>query len=828
MRRDDFTVGWVCALPLELTASRAMLDDEYDQLDDKLDPQDDNTYIWGRIGDHQVVMACPSADRGSDKPNATAGKDMLRSFPSVRFGLMVGIGVGMPVGDHDIRLGDVVVNKPNERLGGVVEYNLDKVEPDGTFEMRSLLHKPPLPLQHAIRDVSLKEFQLETNVDRIVLKFPQIAENYSKPGTNKSLTGCVHDDSECQDHEPRNRYVQGRKDNQKSTVHYGLITVGNRAIADTEECDRINKNVSSICFDVEAAGLRDSFPCLLVRGIFKHTGTDHCDEWREYAAATAAAFGRELLGTISAPEVVKTCRAKDRLPPRDLLSGPITLSEAKAQDTNILHELDYDGQRNTFFNHLHKSRSQMNAIVAHHLSLKPGQCQVSNWRQWIHGSFNVCIPIMLNSHNQARALLRFPLPYRIGEDFRPGNADEKLRCEAGTYAWLQQSCPSIPIPRLYGFGLSTGQMFTSLENLPFFSRCFQYLHQKILAWLGRPLSSHYIHHQLPGTALNELHTGYLLLEYVEPTEGQMLSNTWKSTCNDERRRTNLYRGLSQILLALAKVPLPRIGAFRLDDEGRLNLANRPLSNSFMMLENDQIPLNIPRDMTYETADTYLLDVLSTHDARIIHQLNGAVSESDFVYQTSTISSARASFFQIVQQDLRTGPFILSLTDLHQSNIFVDDDWHITKIIDLEFAYSSPIQSIQPPYWLVAESVDTVNEDDFNLEREKFMRILVEEEMHSNPANGFLLSSLMEQGWKSGAFWVYFAAKSISGFCRIFWEHILPRLEVSVEDRLDRKKYLHKLWRPHSQSILVAKMKDKDEYDRRLNEAFEDKSASTLF
>lgn len=54
-------------------------------------------------------------------------------------------------------------------------------------------------------------------------------------------------------------------------------------------------------------------------------------------------------------------------------------------------------------------------------------------------------------------MIRFPLPYRIGEYPCPGNADEKVRCEAGTYAWLQENCPIVPIPHLYGFGLSTGQ-----------------------------------------------------------------------------------------------------------------------------------------------------------------------------------------------------------------------------------------------------------------------------------------------------------------------------------------------------------------------------------
>jgi hypothetical protein len=32
---------------------------------------------------------------------------------------------------------------------------------------------------------------------------------------------------------------------------------------------------------------------------------------------------------------------------------------------------------------------------------------------------------------------------------------------------------------------------------------------------------------------------------------------------------------------------------------------------------------------------------------------------------------------------RHGPFPLQLTDLHASNIFVDEDWNITCLIDLE-------------------------------------------------------------------------------------------------------------------------------------------------
>jgi hypothetical protein len=74
----------------------------------------------------------------------------------------------------------------------------------------------------------------------------------------------------------------------------------------------------------------------------------------------------------------------------------------------------------------------------------------------MQGAFNLCVPVMVNGSK--RVLMRFTFPYRIGEGtFCRGNSDEKVRCEAATYAWMHQQCPDVTIPRLYGFGLATGQ-----------------------------------------------------------------------------------------------------------------------------------------------------------------------------------------------------------------------------------------------------------------------------------------------------------------------------------------------------------------------------------
>ena len=114
---DDYTVGWICALEAELAASQAMLDKEHRDL---LQAENDtNTYSLGQIGWHNVVLAClPSGTTGISAA-ATAARDLLRSFPRVRFGLMVGVGGGAPSNDprQDIRLGDVVVSTPKDNYG---------------------------------------------------------------------------------------------------------------------------------------------------------------------------------------------------------------------------------------------------------------------------------------------------------------------------------------------------------------------------------------------------------------------------------------------------------------------------------------------------------------------------------------------------------------------------------------------------------------------------------------------------------------------------------------------------------------------------------------
>ena len=139
---DDYHIGWICALPEERAAARAMLDEEHPKIQGQ-DRQDSNSYSLGRIHDHNVVIAVLPASVDGTSAAAAAAINLLRTFKSIRFGLMVGIGGGItnPQNHVDIRLGDVVVSEPQGTLGGVVQYDKGKIEED-EFELKGYLNAP--------------------------------------------------------------------------------------------------------------------------------------------------------------------------------------------------------------------------------------------------------------------------------------------------------------------------------------------------------------------------------------------------------------------------------------------------------------------------------------------------------------------------------------------------------------------------------------------------------------------------------------------------------------------------------------------------------------
>ena len=87
---------------------------------------------------------------------------------------------------------------------------------------------------------------------------------------------------------------------------YGTIASGNCVTKDAKERDRISAELGGVlCFEMETAGLMNSFPCLVVRGICDYADSHKNKRWQPYAAAMAAICAKEALESPQSAEVAK-------------------------------------------------------------------------------------------------------------------------------------------------------------------------------------------------------------------------------------------------------------------------------------------------------------------------------------------------------------------------------------------------------------------------------------------------------------------------------------------------------------------------------------------
>jgi nucleoside phosphorylase len=70
--------------------------------------------------------------------------------------------------------------------------------------------------------------------------------------------------------------------------------------------DILRRELDVLCFEMEAAGLMDEFPCLVTWGICDYANSHKNKRWQSYAAATAATSTKELLYIIPGNQVTGT------------------------------------------------------------------------------------------------------------------------------------------------------------------------------------------------------------------------------------------------------------------------------------------------------------------------------------------------------------------------------------------------------------------------------------------------------------------------------------------------------------------------------------------
>ena len=344
---DDYTVGWICALPLEMAAATAVLDEFHPKLDTQL--HDNNAYTLGCVCGHNVVVAClPSGVYGTTSATVTAS-EMLSSFSSIITWLLVGIGGGVPNQKHDIRLGDVVVSVPTPGCPAVVQYDYGKTVASGKFEQTGNLNKPASSLLTAIAKLraehDLRASQIPTIMSKVFAKYPLMDRNYAHPGQNRDVLfqpGCDHveEGQTCDAACLPDSVARPPRSDVNPRIHYGPIASGNQVMRHSRTRDQIAQQRGILCFEMEAAGLMDKFSCLVIRGICDYCDTQKHKDFQNYAALTAAAYAKELLSTTptrdTAPMLVlQNADSKPNLEHRRLMMESLDFDQAETRQATI-------------------------------------------------------------------------------------------------------------------------------------------------------------------------------------------------------------------------------------------------------------------------------------------------------------------------------------------------------------------------------------------------------------------------------------------------------------------------------------------------------------
>ncbi|KAJ6007878.1 Pfs NACHT and Ankyrin domain protein [Penicillium herquei] len=342
----DYTVSWICALPIEMAAAKAMLDTVHAPLPNSRN--DTNTYTLGNIAMHNIIIAClPSGHYGTNNA-ATVASNMRRSFPSIRIGLIVGIGGGVP-GKADIRLGDVVVSDK-----GVLQFDLGKAVGEGHFRRTGTLNRPPHALLTAVAklraDHASKPSQMPSILSKMLEQYPQMTKYTHRGLLEDRLFDGTYDHSQsmdsCEDCDTTRLVSRPTRRNTDPEIHYGAIASGNQVMRSGKIRDQLAEELDVMCFEMEAAGVMDSFPCLVIRGICDYSDSHKNKQWQEYAAATAAAYAKELLFVTPASGVRKTSKV---------------LSADTDRQTNLLKSLKFE---------------QIDARIS---SIKPNHVETCQW-----------------------------------------------------------------------------------------------------------------------------------------------------------------------------------------------------------------------------------------------------------------------------------------------------------------------------------------------------------------------------------------------------------------------------------------------------------------
>ncbi|KAL4921410.1 hypothetical protein BDW62DRAFT_174633 [Aspergillus aurantiobrunneus] len=428
----DYTVAWICALPIEMAAAKAMLDEIHDDL--PVQSNDHNAYSLGSIWHYNVVIAClPHGKYGKVSASSVVAQ-LLSSFRSVGFGLMVGIGGAVPNGGADIRLGDIVVSKPTDRHGGVVQYDYERVLSGGNIQQNGTLSHPPRILLSALSKLRADHLNHSCRFlgfyAELGNKAPDRASIFARP-TQKDhlyLSDYVHrgpDSQRCTGCDPSKTVFRPSRNHETPVVHYGLIGSADKLVRDSSLRDKLGERLGVYCLEMEAAGVMDSLPALVIRGICDYSDSHKNDEWQGYASAMAAAYAKELL--LSTPVAISDQGLEFHVP-SDLSAIPTVKDFIGREDEleNLWHYLRPTTENSRKVTVLHG----LGGMGKTHLAIQFAQLHKNDFTDilWLNGKNRETLNQSLSS-----AISRIP---GQGQKITAMNEEETKRNTTQVLQWL--------------------------------------------------------------------------------------------------------------------------------------------------------------------------------------------------------------------------------------------------------------------------------------------------------------------------------------------------------------------------------------------------------
>jgi nucleoside phosphorylase len=310
---DHYTVAIICSLESQLVAIGLMFDYQYTT--PRIDQTyDDNAYTCGCINGHNVVVANKAPFETGVLIASSLVNRLVHSFKELRAILVVGTAGGIPFKTpkpdpmEDIHLGDVVVGWAEPGKPSVVQWD-SGISGPGNFAVYSRLKDPDKRIVNVLGKLKANRGlpngldKFKQNLDRCILEH---RERFAHPGLDRDIlfdSAYPHPASKpnCKDCDISKIATRPKRTTTTVKVHYGPIASGSSVVKDGVIRDKVRDETQALCIEMSAAGVLISNQALVIKGISDYADSHKTEDmaaWRSYAAATAAAFTRELLYTM--------------------------------------------------------------------------------------------------------------------------------------------------------------------------------------------------------------------------------------------------------------------------------------------------------------------------------------------------------------------------------------------------------------------------------------------------------------------------------------------------------------------------------------------------